>query len=461
MPYPVRSQTPLNAPDLVSYLAEFGWTLADLEPAQLAMFVAARNAAAYVAELEIPVASQPSDLEGENLAERETQRTLQLTTYQSQDLESRLPSDEMDVASAACTEDLPRIFPTQWLLEETQPELFYRQLATQELLMPIWQRPQRTRQSDAGESPERELVEDAAEADTARQHAHVLLDCSRTMDDRDRRGTIARGLALAVLYGGYQQGARLNLRPFTAKVGQLSSGSGPQGLHTISQRLLALANAGQTRIQGALESAVADVRQGGACQRADIVLITDGISRLQQSPFEDEKLHVLIVGDLFEKRGENRTIATLKSWSTTFQRVWCNRFADLLAPGPRDLAAAQAVLRWVQGEQQLGLAPLDAQQIGRVVANVAALLTAFEQVPERAEPLAAELAVLREELAEAQQLLATCSGPAAEELKSKGEDSRDASLAGRRSRGSLRLPDWAWLRRLLAALWRRLLGRRR
>lgn len=449
--WPARPHDPR---DIVRYLAEFGFTLADLEPEQLAMFVAARNAAPYIEELEIPVASQPSEQEGANLAERETQRTLQLTTCRSEELESRLPSDEMDVSLVGSTEDLPRVFPTQWLLEETVPALFYSKLAGRELLMPIWQRPQVTTETSSGESPERELVEDAAEEDRTRQHAHVLLDCSRTMNDHDRRGTIARGLALAVLERGFQQGARLNLRPFTAKVGQLSSGSGAEALHAISRRVITLANAGQTRIPGALETAVADVRRGGACPRADIVLISDGISRLQQSPLQDEKLHSFILGDLFEKKGENQTIATLKSWSTTFQRIWCNRFGELLAPHRRDLQAAQAVLRAAQAQA----VPLDRNQRRRLLANVQSLLTAFETIPEQAESPGAELAVLREELDQAERLLPIASGPAEEKLEANGEPC-DGPLRGSWGRGRLRLPDWAWLRRLVARVWNAIVRR--
>ena len=48
------------------------------------------------------------------------------------------------------------------------------------------------------------------------------------MQDRDRRGTVARGLALEFLRQGRKQGAWLNLRPFAVEVGALSSGAGDE-----------------------------------------------------------------------------------------------------------------------------------------------------------------------------------------------------------------------------------------
>jgi hypothetical protein len=448
-----RSRERVN---IVEYLADFGFTLGDLRTDQLSMFVAARNAAPYVEELEIPIATQPDETAGTTLAERETQRTLQLTTYASDDLESRLPTDEMDVSLAQNAEDLPRIFPTQWLLEETQPALFYKKLADRELLMPVWQRQAANPEDSQGDALERELVEDGAAADSAKQHAYVLLDTSRTMNDHDRRGTVARGLTLAFLRNGHQQRARLNLRPFTAAVGELSSGVGYDELHAIARRIVDLPNAGQTRIQTALEQAVADIRSTGLCWRADIVLITDGISRLLENPLGEEKLHTFILGDLFEKEGEANTVATLKEWSTTFQRVWKNRFADILAPTLDDVRAASAVLDATLSQENRGSA--EPESLRRLLANVKMLLDQYKASQDTSVPLPPEIAGLREQLEEDERALSAASETTPVEPPPGVEASGRVSLElwgpdGARGTPTMQPGLWLWLRRLGERAW--------
>jgi len=338
--------TPATAADVFVYMRQFGLEPDEVTVEQLAMFVVARNAGPYVEPLERAVASRSGGQSGQSLAERELDEVIQHTAHQYLFQQTQLPADEMEVGTIDGVEDLPRLFPTQWLMEEIQPTLFYHKLAERELLTPVWQQPS-AGYRDAHESAKaRGLVDDDAPPDITRQHAYVLLDVSGTMNDHDRRGPVARGLALAFLRHGQRGRRRLHLRSFTDHVGPLHTGGGKRGLGALARRIISIPNGGQTRIQGALEHAVRDVRGSGPCRRADIMLITDGISRLTRKPHCGEILHTFILGDLADAtEEETATIAKLRDWSDSFERLSQRRFAKLLAPKREDVQAGIRTLQ--------------------------------------------------------------------------------------------------------------------
>lgn len=382
--------------DLVAFLGEFDLDLDELEPEHTSMFVAARNLVECIDDLAVPVGSPESPPAEPALAEEPTEEIVERLDCLSETLDSRLPTDEMDVSVLHATEDLPRIFPTQWLLEEFRPEVFYAKAAEGELFLPVWQSPRRDRPRDTVDAPAGDLVDECVQAQQTRQHAYVLLDTSRTMADRDRRGTVARGLTLAFLLQGFRQRARLNVRPFTAEVGELSTGVGRDDFRAMACRVASLPNGGQTRIQTALEQAVADIRCSGPCRHADILLITDGLSRITRSPLAGEKLHTYLLGDLFENEETTSGLSTLKSWSTTFRRVWTNRFAEVLTPHWRDVKAAGAVLRSALERAEEPVSTDEAARLARLHASVKHLLHEYQRGLGKTDPLPAELGAIQE-----------------------------------------------------------------
>lgn len=388
----------MDAFDLVRYLAEFDLTLSDVAPHQAAMFVAARNSAQYVRGLEVPMGTPRRDQEATNLAERPTERTLDLTSYDGELQESRLPSDEMDVCLVRGVEDLANIFPIQWLLEEVDADLFWVKLAERELWMPRWQRPLDQPRDSTESAARREVVREQAESFSPKQHAYVLLDTSSTMQDHDRRGVIARGLALEFLRAGHKQRAQLHLRPFTVEAGPRVSGVSREEFLAIVRTVIGLPNAGQTRIQTALEQAVRDIRGEGPCLGASILLITDGISRLGRCPLADETLHTFILGDLFEDRSEAGTIATLKEWSNTFHRIWLARFAELLAPTWADCQAAARVLQKAVEAGGADRPGPELAKLEKLLENVTFLVREFRRSLDKNSPLPAELPELEKRL---------------------------------------------------------------
>lgn len=408
--------------DLVAYLAEFGLRLADLTPGQLLMFLAARNLGDELEGLEIEVGSQPSPQPPGALLEVRTERTLEQTAFGEGWIDSRLPADEMDVQRLRSVEDLPRIFPTQWLLEELNPDLFYARLAQGELLVPVWQRPSRSPREGQGEVDDTDLDDQQARVEERKLHAYVLMDTSRTMNHHDRRGTVARGLALAFLLKGHHQRARLHLRPFAEQVGELSSGTGTDELTAIARRIIELPNAGQTRIQTALQQAVRDIRAGGPFLGASVMLVTDGISRLGQNPLAEERLHTFLVGDLLDDEQES-TVATLRTWSRSFHRVWSNRFGQWLIPSLDDCR------RVLEALQQAGQSA-PAVDVARLLASARALVDELRQSLPKREKTPPEVQQLQQSLRQAEADLPDAVRQAA------AQESAGRVAGGGRGRGS-------------------------
>ena len=193
-PTPRRHKTGHESCDLVRYLGMFGLDLGQVNSEQVSMFIAARAVSEYVEDLAIPIATRPKPDEETTVREIETELPIALTGYVSDPVGAELPSNDMDVTTIQSAEQLARIFPTQWLLEDVCPEAFYAKVAQRELLMPEWQRPTQNPEDSYDDSPDHERIEDQAAPDTPKQHAYLLLDTSRTMCDHDRRGPVARGL---------------------------------------------------------------------------------------------------------------------------------------------------------------------------------------------------------------------------------------------------------------------------
>jgi hypothetical protein len=445
---------------LVAYLADFGLTLAELKPHQVAMFVAARNLASEIEGLELPVAS--TGAEGDEDLVAQSEDASELTSYQRDLADADLPADEMDVAPIRATEDLARIFPTQWMMEEIWPEAFYAKLAERELLMPQWRQASTGPRDDSGNSPDWDLVDKQSAADTVREHAYVLLDTSHSMNARDRRGIVARGLALAFLHKGHENRCRLHLRPFTAQVGELSTGQTDDEFHAIARRIIDLPHAGQTRIQAALEHAVRDIRSGGECRQADILLITDGMSRLTQNPLADERLHTFLVGDLLEDRESAGPVSTLKSWSRTFRRIWQGGFEQIVSPTVHDCLAVGQVVESLLDDPNSADPSAQSAALDHVLANLRAMLADLKRSLGKGASLPPEAQGIERQLQEGEQAAAQARAHASNSQPTSAVQKAMSSAAGNSGNGGfglVKFNPWESIKRLARWIWR-LLARR-
>lgn len=385
-------------PGLTAYLRQFGLTLGDLRPPQVPMFLAARKLAGVVRELQIPVATRLTPDGRPMLTERQGEggapglsaspavsgspgssgergavwpAAAARSAAGVAGPASRLPTDEVKLGFLRATEDLPNIFPGQWLMEEVTPDWFYYKLATRDLSLPQWQQEKPAGDGRGGFAGGGEWLAGRGVGEVRRQHAYLLLDVSGSMIDSDRRGTVARGLALAFVLEGWRQGARLHLRPFATEVGDLLSGSSYAQFQKIVHRIISLENAGGTGIQPALERAAAEIRAGGRFACADIMLITDGVSRLGENPLESERLHSFVLGadQWCDGPVEHETITRLKEWSTTWHRMRAEGFRELVLPEVDDLAELLQVYGSLTPESLADLAPEQRAEVAAALAN--------------------------------------------------------------------------------------------
>ncbi|RMG40239.1 MAG: VWA domain-containing protein [Candidatus Dadabacteria bacterium] len=332
-----------EAETIAGYIAEFGIDISELNPRQLAMFIAARNLEDKIKDLKIPAAKVRTASGEMILVEHEVERVIEKTTYRDGEESTPTPDNSMDITPIETTEELPRVLPTEWMLEEEMPDEFYRRLADKTLLRPDWRRPVRTPVKSYETIKEIEVHEEPAPPQYEKQHAYVLLDTSGSMNNDDGRAIIACGLTLAFLRQGHKQNARLAIRTFTDSPHDLSAGRGEEALEEIARRIISSRPWGGTDIRMAIVDAVRDIQGGGEYSRADILLITDGLSYLDGNPLGDIKLHTFIIGDVFDglsiesRKSVESALRTLKRWSKTFKHIKASENSELLKLNKEDL----------------------------------------------------------------------------------------------------------------------------
>lgn len=302
---------------LESYIVEFGFNPRDgaLPPRYFTQFYLAQKLEKYIKDLKISIATDPNETGPVQLIEREVEKTREKTIYTEGEQEVDFPSDTMDIDTIDTVVEIPEILQTEWLQEEVNPELFYQKAVNQELLKPEWKEATRTPKISQETVKEKELVEVQAPPTTKKQHAYVLRDISSsTVSAGDGRDSIIRALALAFLKQGYSQGSRLAVRDFNQVPQPLQDGTTKEDLKRIAQKLLTGHISGDTDIQLALETAAKDIRKTGKFQRADILLLSDGLSELGSNPLGEIKLHTIIVGSGLPS-------SDLERWSTSYTHI--------------------------------------------------------------------------------------------------------------------------------------------
>ncbi|MDO8622112.1 MAG: vWA domain-containing protein [bacterium] len=312
-----------------SFIGDFGLDIVrdHLTPDDLFLFAAAQKLDPWIDKLKIPTATRVEPTGTKEKIEEEVEKVVERTEYTAGEQQSPIPADTMDVTTLDRPEDLPDVLPSEWSAEEVAPELFYRRMHQRELLRRQWREETKEPVTTEDVVKEKIIREKEAPPEEIKRYAYVLLDVSGSMNDRDGRGIAARAFSLAFLRRGYLQRSKLGIRPFAAGVHQLSQGKTQEELKAIAVRITRLENAGGTNIHAALAHAIGDMRQGGAFDRADILLITDGYSYLGQNPLGDVRMHTVILGDPsvgLEGRGRQevrQALKALKDWSTTFLHI--------------------------------------------------------------------------------------------------------------------------------------------
>jgi len=334
---------------LVSYAAKFGLKLEDLTVEQAMILVAARGVEKHVKGLKIPMSERSVDTGKKIVVEKEEERVIEKTTYREGEKPSPIPADRMDLTTLEGPEQLPEILPGEWLVEEVAPDIFLKKLREQTLLRRQWRETTRTPVTSHETVKEKVLVEEPAPPEVQKQHACVLLDVSGSMvESYDGRNVVGAGLALAFLLHGFEQRARLSLRLFNGTVFALSQGTSFEDLKRMARQILNIRWGGGTDIQDALRVATEDIRGGGSFTRADILLISDGLSWLGENPLGDIKLHTFLLALSPRQMLESeslKALVTLRSWSTTLKSFGTSKFAGIMLPSKKDLDEIEKSIR--------------------------------------------------------------------------------------------------------------------
>lgn len=341
---------------LAGFIKQFGFDISELDPGSVMKFVAARNLAKHIEKLKIPVAAQITVSGKMQLVEREIEEVIEHTSYREHEEKSDTPADNMNLDMVSGPQDLPEVVPSEWLLDDVAPDLFLQRLAQREALKREWRQVSRKPETSYETVKRKEVFEAPAPPESERQHAYVLIDTSGSMGAGDGREIVAAGLALAFLLKGHKEGSNLNFRPFAGGVHKQHSAKSDVEFKAMASAILRLNSGGGTNICGALETAVRDIKAGGEFSRADILLITDGLSDLYANPLGQVKLHSFVVGnilsglrDLSDRRWAKRNLKELKNWSDNFKKIGTRDIKHIITPSDEDLAELESMVRSIGG----------------------------------------------------------------------------------------------------------------
>ncbi len=350
------SLTSLSTPRVVSHLSlpdfirEFGLSLSDVTPKSLLYFVASRSLLGVVERLNLPTAYH-EDIGSGCVLEENTDSTTLLNAPNRELSKSSIPSAHMEICPATIS-DLPNILSYQKCYPD---DVLLYNLAIGNLSHHAMRSPG----EELGENPipDNQMHESAklGKEQDATMCAYLLLDISQSMNGEvpvgeykpDVRGVVGRGLGLAFLLNAQHRGAEAYLRPFSSKVGNLESYRGRNTITPLVKQVLNLKNDGLTILQGALESAVNDLKERSTVKRIDIMLITDGLSFLSKNPLGETVLHTFLVGDGCAKSEDNQigVYEKLDDWSATLKAIANKEFDDIACPREADIRAFQELVQ--------------------------------------------------------------------------------------------------------------------
>jgi len=295
------------------YLAQLGIDdLGELSASQALCTVAARNLSPAIDLLQIPQGKPPREDDAHRAYDVFRQKTSLgpgLNEYLDQ-----VPDESSELAVLRDPEEIPSAVPEDLLLRRRAPKEFLRRLTEGELLRNAWIH----QEEGALLEQDRELPESALNPDgkggldETGIFGYLLLDGSESMgSDRDRRSVAARGLALAFLLSQFEAGNPTVVRIFRSKLSAPFGGEGEAKFHEAVSAVLQHGHEGMTNLQDTLGELAKSMVEKGS--RADVALITDGITRLGTNPLEGAHLHQFLIGDRPEEMEKLKKEQNLKT----------------------------------------------------------------------------------------------------------------------------------------------------
>ncbi len=406
---PVNEARSFGALPLPAFLERLGIALYDVTPEQLSVLLAARKSYKKLRSFQSSYADEADPIRDESHVRKLDEETFESLTFRM--IPTEAPTSDVQRRAAHSPEDIEHLVQEEWGYYLNDPKDFLDRFARGELLVEEHLRevqeyrhePQYHHTLEKGKEQQRD------------KHAYVLLDVSGTMGNRDRRGVVSRGLTLGVLLQGVEHGSHLNFRTFTDQLGEQVSGFGEETLSQLTHRLLKLQVGGPTSITKCLLAALEDINKEGKSAGADLVFITDGISRLpEESPLKGERLHVFVIGNVVDNShpGEKNNILheleKLRTWATSprFQSISRETLSEMLVPSADDILHFYGMLDQIREEKSSVLFEEEVERMRQVLTNLEYLIGEYEKGDEASPE---SFAVFREEIADLQHDLNSAS----------------------------------------------------
>ena len=387
-----RSRVPFR-----DYIANFGvYDLGEVSAEQMFALVAARNTAPIIDLLQIPRGRDL--LAGPAAASYDIHREKTSLGPAVHSFLSQVPSAERDLEVLRDAEDIPEAVPEDLLLRRLAPQEFLRRLTEGELLRSAWV------QDDLDDLKMAEILEQDSAArpessvakDDGRPRGYLLLDTSESMGSgRDKRGEVARGLALAYLLSQYESGNPTVLYLFRHELSAEIGGEGRIAFESAVSAVLAHSYEGMTHLQEALRLLSENMKV--KYSRVDIALISDGATRLTENPVPDTHLHTFLVGvrpeelDSFGAKQYQESLLKLREWSDFFFGMEPEILKRASVPRKEDVLDAARLLYGLEREWEVAATPDKVRRMKGRVQNLIRLCERYREIERRDEEIEAVL----------------------------------------------------------------------
>ncbi len=336
---------------LPNYASLFHLSFETLNAEQLCILLAARNMEARLNMLShTPLAFGATETSSQDslLAQ---EGTLELNS-QTEERPYTLPTDSLTVSQTRGMQDIPDLLPHQWAYEDVAPLLFLQGVMSGRLLRTEYLETAASQAEDVQTQEVGNFLKGNYQAVDTYEEAMILLDASSSMDNYDRRGVVAKGTALAFLRRARERGFPLHYAPFRTDMEDAVTARTPAEFQGITNNIIGLKNDGTTNIQRALSSASDRVLQTPDLKHCDLLLITDGLSKLTERPSEKVRLHSVLIGDIRKRtHWKNKVdleldeqVEKLKEWSTSSIRIEQKGLRGALKLTEQDLKAFTSIL---------------------------------------------------------------------------------------------------------------------
>lgn len=210
-------------------------------------------------------------------------------------MERQVPlGDKMEIETYKNIIDLKRALPRELALDD---DIFTAKLFTRTLMVQKFYESE----SDHFKPVSTLKNETGREANRFDQLFYILMDTSRSMDMR-MRAFYAKCIVAEFLRRKLNSNARLFFRTFDTKTGPLYKIEKKEDYPFLIEKVIFSTTGGvSTNLQKAVYQAVSDINYNKEMNKAEILIVTDGVSKIDPHEMIDKlagiKLHILKIGD--------------------------------------------------------------------------------------------------------------------------------------------------------------------